>query len=91
MIIEHEEIDLHPYGRGGIYEGIFYRDRPRENTNIVVVLIWLILVSSIVVMAGAIVTVSVIRKIFRVNWTVKLDDSVNTSSHDMIWSKQPGG
>ncbi|TNN07620.1 PIGA-like protein [Schistosoma japonicum] len=59
MLIEHEEIDLHPYGRGGIYEGIFYRDRPTlENTNVVVVFIWLILISSIVTIAGAIVTVS---------------------------------
>ncbi|CAH8511337.1 unnamed protein product [Schistosoma rodhaini] len=58
MLIEQEEIDVHPYGRGGIYEGILYRNRPREKINIMSAFIWFIFVSSVVIMAGTIVTVA---------------------------------
>ncbi|CAH8483555.1 unnamed protein product [Schistosoma turkestanicum] len=58
-LIEQEEIDLHPYGRGGIYEGILYKNRPKEKINIVLAFVWIIFVISIILMAGTIVTVAV--------------------------------
>ncbi|CAI2726410.1 unnamed protein product [Schistosoma spindalis] len=58
MLIEQEEIDVHPYGRGGIYEGILYRNRPKEKINIISAFIWFIFVSWVVIMAGTIVTVA---------------------------------
>ncbi|CAH8498421.1 unnamed protein product [Schistosoma intercalatum] len=58
MLIEQEDIDVHPYGRGGIYEGILYRNRPKEKINIISAFIWFVFVSSVAIMAGTIVTVA---------------------------------
>ncbi|CAH8498159.1 unnamed protein product [Heterobilharzia americana] len=58
MLMEREEIDIHPYGRGGIYEGILYRNRAEEQIDMISAFIWFIFVSSVIMMAGSIVFVS---------------------------------
>ncbi|CAH8506654.1 unnamed protein product [Schistosoma bovis] len=63
MLIEQEDIDVHPYGRGGIYEGILYRNRPKEKINIILAFIWFVFVSSVAIMAGTIVTVAELHEL----------------------------
>ncbi|CAH8839745.1 unnamed protein product [Trichobilharzia szidati] len=58
MLMEREEIDIHPYGRGGIYEGILYKSRAEEQLDFTAAFIWFIFVSSVIMMSGSIVFVS---------------------------------
>lgn len=58
MLMEREEIDVHPYGRGGIYEGILYRRKEEEKINFVVILVWLIFSSSVLMISFSVVFVA---------------------------------
>ncbi|VDP67411.1 unnamed protein product [Echinostoma caproni] len=58
MLMEREEIDIHPYGRGGIYEGLLYKRRENEKLNIIAIVIWIIFSSSVVMISLAVVFVA---------------------------------
>ncbi|THD19475.1 hypothetical protein D915_009859 [Fasciola hepatica] len=58
MLMEREEIDVHPYGRGGIYEGILYSHKKEEELDFVVILVWLIFSSSVLMISIAVVFVA---------------------------------
>ncbi|KAG5452562.1 hypothetical protein CSKR_201737 [Clonorchis sinensis] len=58
MLMEREEIDIHPYGRGGIYEGILYTRKEEEPVDMLGLVVWFIFFGSLVMMAVSIIFVA---------------------------------
>ncbi|KAF5399960.1 hypothetical protein PHET_05567 [Paragonimus heterotremus] len=58
ILMEREEIDIHPYGRGGIYEGILYKRKEDETPNVLELFVWFIIFGSLVMMSVIIVFIA---------------------------------
>ncbi|KAF8567443.1 hypothetical protein P879_03922 [Paragonimus westermani] len=58
ILMEQEEIDIHPYGRGGVYEGILYKRKEDEPPNVLELFLWFILFGSLVMISVLIVFVA---------------------------------
>ncbi|KAF7241655.1 hypothetical protein EG68_10904, partial [Paragonimus skrjabini miyazakii] len=70
ILMEREEIDIHPYGRGGIYEGILYKRKEDETPNVLELFVWFIIFGSLVMISVIIVFIAELSYLLHVGKTM---------------------
>ncbi|KAL3320179.1 DNA polymerase epsilon subunit 4 [Cichlidogyrus casuarinus] len=89
-LMDDEEIDIHPYGRGGIYEGILYNRQEEEPIDMIALMMWVMFAGSVTAIACAIVFVAgmylVNKNLFlRIN---KMDETLFNSAEGTLFRRQ---